>query len=95
MWGIVKCEMCQTEFTARGKIKRFCSGKCRDDWNNKRRLSGIHITPHLFEQLKSLADAHGIAVDEMANVIIHKMVNPDGRPLEPEEIYGQQPRVPT
>ncbi|MBU4274184.1 MAG: hypothetical protein KKA28_20345 [Planctomycetes bacterium] len=84
------CLECGKAFEPIKPNQKFCPGGiCRSKWNNKKLLSGIHISPRLRDQLQSVADAQGIPIDEMANVMLAKVLNPDGRPLDDADIYGK------
>ena len=47
------------------------------------------LTPKLRAGLQALADAHDVTENEMACMIIQKLLNPDGAPLTESEIYGK------
>lgn len=61
---------------------------CKDEYHNKEKMNGIHLTEALRDQLESLANAHDVSIDEMACKILHQAMNPDGGPLE--DIYGEK-----
>ena len=42
----------------------------------------LHVDPLVMKHLKELANAHGRTVDEMGNIMLRRILNPDGRPLE-------------
>jgi len=83
------CKKCGKEYAPVRIKQRFCCGDCRVAYNNDRKLSGIHLAARIQWQLQSIADAQGIPVDEMANVMLSRVLNPDGRPLDDAEIYGK------
>jgi hypothetical protein len=69
--------------------QRFCSDKCRHTCHNREKLGGVILTPTIKEQLRSLAEAHGMSINEMACRILHQSMNPDGRPLDDKDIFGK------
>jgi predicted metal-binding protein len=80
---------CQTDFKAIKHNQRFCSVKCKNVFHGKEKAGGIILTLRLRDQLQSLAQAHGVPINEMACMIFNQAMNPDGRPLSDEEIYGK------
>ena len=89
----LKClwKECGKEFDPMQRHQRFCRPECRHAYNNYRKISGIHLAPRVQAQLQDLADGQGIPIDEMANVMLARVLNPDGRPLDDTEIYGKEP----
>lgn len=83
---VVICLNCKKEFKTTRKNKRFCCQMCKDEYHNREKTNGIHLTEDLRNQLESLANAHDVSIDEMACKILHQAMNPDGKPLE--DIYG-------
>jgi len=62
-------------------------------YHGKEKARGIRLTPNLYEALQSLADAQEIPIHEMACIILHHALKPDGRPLTDDEIYGKKKGV--
>ena len=93
--AICQWKDCGKEFTPIQKHQKFCSGgKCREAYNNWRKLTGIHLLPELYEYVKSVADEIGIPVDAQANIMIAKVANPDGQPLDDDALYGKPKDTP-
>lgn len=86
---MAKCLKCGTEFDPLRRHQRFDKPECRIAYNNDRKSNGIHLVPRVLHQLQEIADGQGIPIDEMCNVMLDKILNPDGRPLDDEEIYGR------
>jgi len=87
----MKClwHKCGKEFEPAKKGQKFCSGgKCKDAHNNWLKSTGIHLAPRVLAQLQEIADGQGVPIDAMANVMLARVLNPDGKPLEDAEIYG-------
>jgi predicted nucleic acid-binding Zn-ribbon protein len=82
------CLKCGKVFEPIRKKQRFCCPACRVAYNNDRKASGIHLAPRVFSQLQDIADGQGVPIDAMANVMLARVLNPDGKPLEDSEIYG-------
>lgn len=81
------CLNCKKEFESKRTNKRFCMQTCKDEYHNREKCEGIKLTEQIRNQLQSLANAHGIPINEMACKILHQAMNPDGQPLE--DIYGK------
>jgi len=79
---MTNCMECKTEFVKIRKHQRFCSDKCRHAYHNREKLGGLPLTPQLREQLRDLAEARNISINEMACEVLHRTLNPDGRPME-------------
>jgi len=84
------CKKCGKEYAPVRIKQRFCCSDCRVAYNNDRKLTGIHLAPRIQAQLRDVADGQGIPIDEMANVMLARVLNPDGRPLDDTEIYGKE-----
>ena len=85
------CKWCEAEFDPIRKKQRFCKPECRDAYNNNKKMTGIHLAVRIQEQLQGVADAQGVPIDEMANIMLGQMLNPDGKPLTEDEIHGSNP----
>lgn len=84
------CLQCGKPFEPVRKKQRFCCPDCRVTYNNNRKLTGIHLADRILVQLQDIADGQGVPIDEMANIMLAKVLNPDGRPLDDDEIYGKK-----
>ena len=82
------CLNCKQQFKAKRKNQRFCHPMCKDQYHNREKTDGIRLTEIIRDQLQSLADAHNISINEMACKILHQAMNPDGHPLEDQEVFG-------
>ena len=83
------CPECRKEFVGR-RGQRFCSTKCKDAWHNAKKAFSVVLVPRAWAYVSGLAEAHGVTATEIANSMILKMSNADGRPLGNDEVYGQQ-----
>ena len=82
---------CSKEFEPTQKHQKFCpGGKCKDAYNNYRKMTGIHLAPELYDYVKGVADSQGRAVDVQANIMIAKIANPDGPPPDEEKLSEVQ-----
>ncbi len=79
---------CGKEFEPTKKNQEFCKPEHRHAHNNWLKTTGIHLAPRVLAQLQEIADGQGIPIDAMANVMLARVLNPDGKPLEDSEIYG-------
>ena len=79
---------CGADFEPRQTSQKFCQNACKDAHNNWLKMTGIHLVPRALDYVQGLADAREIPIDEMANEMILKMANADGKPLDDEEMYG-------
>jgi len=86
---------CGKEFKPMQEHQKFCpGGKCRDAYNNWRKMTGIHLVPENYDYVKGIADSQGRAVDEQANIMIAKMANADGAGIDEDKLYGMQKEQP-
>jgi len=84
------CLKCGKTYEPIRKKQRFCCADCRVAYNNDHKTNGIHLAPRVMHQLQDVADGQGVPIDEMANVMLARILNPDGRPLNDDEIYGDK-----
>ena len=79
------CPSCQIDFEPKKFNQRFCSQKCKSKYWNGKMLDNIHnlrLTPQNYASLKAYAEAQGVPFDIMGNEMFHKLINPDGGPME-------------
>jgi len=80
---------CGKQFEKKQPNQKFCPGsKCKDAYNNDRKLHGHRLTQRNESKLQELADAQGKPIDEMLNEIVTRALNPDGQPLTDAEAHG-------
>lgn len=89
------CLQCEKQFEPVRIKQRFCCPACRVTYNNNRKLTGIHLADRILMQLQGIADAQGVPIDEMCNIMLDRVLNPDGKPLDDEEIYGKKTNMAT
>lgn len=54
------CRECQAEFEAKSASAEFCSGKCRNDYNNRRAVRGMILFDLFMEMRYRRAGAKGL-----------------------------------
>jgi len=76
--------------------QRFCGAPagCRMKYHNKAKVRGLPLTPVIRAAIQEHAGVHDVTENEMACIMLNNVLNPDGRPLDDETVYGP-PGVPT
>ena len=88
--GKDECLVCGLPFKRLKPNQRFCSGgRCRSIYHNREKGKGLMLTPEIRAELRTLADAHEVTENEMAIRMYHQWTNPQKKPVEYSELYGQ------
>jgi hypothetical protein len=84
------CLECGKEFVRVKPTQRFCGfpAGCRMAYHNRAKVRGLPLTPKIRAAVQSLAAIHEITENEMACRMLNQTLNPDGKPIEDNEIFG-------